>query len=57
MRERTSAPSVLIANLDVPARNSRELIALMKQASQPYQVGSPGTGSSAGSIHAWSGCA
>jgi tripartite-type tricarboxylate transporter receptor subunit TctC len=40
-----SAPSVLVANLDVPAHNSRELIALMKQASQPYQVGSPGTGS------------
>jgi tripartite-type tricarboxylate transporter receptor subunit TctC len=40
-----SAPSVLIANLDVPARNAQELIALMKQSPEPYQVGSPGTGS------------
>jgi tripartite-type tricarboxylate transporter receptor subunit TctC len=40
-----SAPSVLIANLDVPARNARDLIALMKASAEPYQVGSPGTGS------------
>lgn len=40
-----SAPSVLIANLDVPARNAQELIALMKASPEPYQVGSPGTGS------------
>ena len=40
-----SAPSVLIANLDVPARNAQELIALMKKSPEPYQVGSPGTGS------------
>jgi len=40
-----SAPSVLIANLDVPARNAQDLIALMKASPEPYQVGSPGTGS------------
>src|SRR5262245_14724636 len=40
-----SAPSVLIANLDLPVRNARELIALMKQSAEPFQVGSPGTGS------------
>jgi tripartite-type tricarboxylate transporter receptor subunit TctC len=40
-----SAPSVLIANLDVPARNAQDLIALMKASPAPYQVGSPGTGS------------
>jgi len=40
-----SAPSVLIANLDVPARNAQDLIALMKASAEPYQVGSPGTGS------------
>jgi tripartite-type tricarboxylate transporter receptor subunit TctC len=40
-----SAPSVLIANLEVPVRNAQELIALMKKSPEPYQVGSPGTGS------------
>ena len=40
-----SAPSVLIANLDEPARKARDLIALMKASAEPYQVGSPGTGS------------
>lgn len=40
-----SAPSVLIANLDLPARNAQDLIALMRASPEPYQVGSPGTGS------------
>lgn len=40
-----SAPSVLIANLRLPARNAQDLIALMRASPEPYQVGSPGTGS------------
>jgi tripartite-type tricarboxylate transporter receptor subunit TctC len=40
-----SAPSVLVANLDLPVRNARDLIKLMKESPVPFQVGSPGTGS------------
>jgi tripartite-type tricarboxylate transporter receptor subunit TctC len=40
-----SAGSVLIANLELPAHNVQELIALMKKSPEPFQVGSPGTGS------------
>src|SRR5262249_44288151 len=40
-----SAPSLLLAHPSVPARNAADLIALMREARDPYQVGSPGTGS------------
>jgi tripartite-type tricarboxylate transporter receptor subunit TctC len=40
-----SAPSVLIANLALPARNAQDLIKLMRASAEPFQVGSPGTGS------------
>ena len=39
------APSVVIANNDLPARNALDLIKLMREAPAPFQVGSPGTGS------------
>ena len=40
-----SSPSLVLAHPSMPAQNARELIALMKSARDPYQVGSPGTGS------------
>jgi tripartite-type tricarboxylate transporter receptor subunit TctC len=40
-----SAPSLVLAHPSISARDPRELIALMKAAAKPYQVGSPGTGS------------
>ncbi len=39
-----SAPALLLVYKDVPARNVGELIALMKNAKEPYQVGTPGAG-------------
>ena len=39
-----SAPALLLVHKDVPARNVGELIALMKNAKEPYQVGTPGAG-------------
>jgi tripartite-type tricarboxylate transporter receptor subunit TctC len=39
-----SAPALVLVYKDVPAHNVGELIALMKAAKEPYQVGTPGIG-------------
>ncbi|MGA8078613.1 MAG: tripartite tricarboxylate transporter substrate-binding protein [Xanthobacteraceae bacterium] len=39
-----SAPALLLVYKDVPARSVGELITLMKNAKEPYQVGTPGAG-------------
>jgi tripartite-type tricarboxylate transporter receptor subunit TctC len=39
-----SAPALLLVYKDVPARNVADLIALMKNSKEPYQVGTPGAG-------------
>src|SRR5215470_1639684 len=39
-----SAPSLLLVHPSVAARDVKELIALMRSASEPYQVGTPGIG-------------
>jgi tripartite-type tricarboxylate transporter receptor subunit TctC len=39
-----SAPALLLVHKDLPAHNVGELIALMKSAKEPYQVGTPGLG-------------
>jgi tripartite-type tricarboxylate transporter receptor subunit TctC len=39
-----SAPALLLVHKDVPAHSVGELIALMKQSKEPYQVGTPGVG-------------
>lgn len=39
-----SAPALLLVHKDLPVHNVGELIALMKSAKEPYQVGTPGTG-------------
>jgi tripartite-type tricarboxylate transporter receptor subunit TctC len=39
-----SAPALVLVHKDVPAKNVGELIALMKAAKEPYQVGTPGIG-------------
>ncbi|MGB7033977.1 MAG: tripartite tricarboxylate transporter substrate-binding protein [Xanthobacteraceae bacterium] len=39
-----SAPALLLVHKDVPARSVGELITLMKNAKEPYQVGTPGAG-------------
>lgn len=39
-----SAPALVLVYKDMPAHNVGELIALMKAAKQPYQVGTPGIG-------------
>jgi tripartite-type tricarboxylate transporter receptor subunit TctC len=38
------APSLLLAHPSLPARSVAELIALMKQSAEPFQVGTPGIG-------------
>ena len=39
-----SAPALLLVYKDVPAHSVGELIALMKQSKEPFQVGTPGIG-------------
>lgn len=39
-----SAPALLLVHKDVPAHSVQELISLMKNSSQPFQVGTPGIG-------------
>lgn len=39
-----SAPALLLVNSDLPARSVSELIALMKGATEPFQVATPGIG-------------
>ncbi len=39
-----SAPALLLVHKDLAVRNVGELIALMKDSKQPYQVGTPGLG-------------
>jgi tripartite-type tricarboxylate transporter receptor subunit TctC len=39
-----SAPALLLVHKDVPAHTVAELIALMKDSKEPYQVGTPGIG-------------
>src|SRR5271154_5179934 len=39
-----SAPALLLVYKDLPAHSVGELIALMKQSKEPYQVGTPGIG-------------
>jgi tripartite-type tricarboxylate transporter receptor subunit TctC len=39
-----SAPALLLVHPSLPIRNVNELIALMKSSSEPFQVGTPGTG-------------
>ncbi|MGC2121420.1 MAG: tripartite tricarboxylate transporter substrate-binding protein [Xanthobacteraceae bacterium] len=39
-----SAPALLLVYKDLPVHNVGELIALMKSAKEPYQVGTPGAG-------------
>lgn len=38
------APALLLAHPSLPVKNVAELIALMKSATAPFQVGNPGTG-------------
>ena len=40
-----SSPSLVLAHSSISAQNARELIALLKAAPEPFQIGSPGTGS------------
>jgi tripartite-type tricarboxylate transporter receptor subunit TctC len=39
-----SAPALLLVHPSFPARNVKDLIALMKSSSEPFQLGTPGTG-------------
>ena len=39
-----SAPALLLVHKDMPVHSVAELIALMKSAKEPYQVGTPGIG-------------
>lgn len=39
-----SAPALLLVHKDVPVNSVAELIALMKDSKEPYQVGTPGLG-------------
>ena len=39
-----SAPALLLVHPSLPVRDVKELIALMKSSSEPFQVGTPGTG-------------
>jgi tripartite-type tricarboxylate transporter receptor subunit TctC len=39
-----SAPALLLVHPSFPARNVKELIAIMKGSSEPFQLGTPGTG-------------
>jgi tripartite-type tricarboxylate transporter receptor subunit TctC len=39
-----SAPALLLVHKDLPVHSVGELIALMKNATEPYQVGTPGIG-------------
>jgi len=39
-----SAPALLLVHKDLPVHSVGELIALMKQSKEPYQVGTPGLG-------------
>jgi tripartite-type tricarboxylate transporter receptor subunit TctC len=39
-----SAPALLLVHKDLPAHSVAELIALMKNSKEPYQVGTPGIG-------------
>ena len=39
-----TAPALVLVHKDVPARTVGDLIALMKNAREPYQVGTPGIG-------------
>jgi tripartite-type tricarboxylate transporter receptor subunit TctC len=39
-----SAPALLLVHPSLPVRDVNELIAMMKSSSEPFQVGTPGTG-------------
>jgi tripartite-type tricarboxylate transporter receptor subunit TctC len=39
-----SAPALLLVNPKLPVRDVKELIALMRGSSEPFQLGTPGTG-------------
>jgi tripartite-type tricarboxylate transporter receptor subunit TctC len=39
-----SAPALLLVHPSFPARNIKDLIATMKNSSEPFQLGTPGTG-------------
>jgi tripartite-type tricarboxylate transporter receptor subunit TctC len=39
-----SAPALLLVHPSFPARNVKELIAIMKSSSEPFQLGTPGSG-------------
>jgi tripartite-type tricarboxylate transporter receptor subunit TctC len=39
-----SAPALLLAHPSLPARNVTELVAMMKRSSEPFQIGTPGSG-------------
>jgi tripartite-type tricarboxylate transporter receptor subunit TctC len=39
-----SAPALLLVHPDLPVRDVKELIAMMRASSEPFQVGTPGTG-------------
>ena len=39
-----SAPALLLAHPSLPARNVTELIAMMQRSSEPFQIGTPGSG-------------
>ena len=39
-----SAPALLLVHKDLPVHSVAELIAMMKASKEPYQVGTPGTG-------------
>jgi tripartite-type tricarboxylate transporter receptor subunit TctC len=39
-----SAPALLLVHPDLPVRNVKDLIAMMRAAREPFQVGTPGTG-------------
>jgi tripartite-type tricarboxylate transporter receptor subunit TctC len=39
-----SAPALLLMHPSVPVRNVKELIAMMQASSEPFQLGTPGTG-------------
>jgi tripartite-type tricarboxylate transporter receptor subunit TctC len=39
-----SAPALLLMHPSVPIRNVKELIAMMQASSEPFQLGTPGTG-------------
>ena len=39
-----SAPALLLAHPSLPARNVTELVAMMQRSSEPFQIGTPGSG-------------